>query len=578
MVGCDRSHTLAARRSGSAFERDGSTVRFGQCRLADGGLHLQPPDRPGRPGGRGPGRRAVPPGVPGVADGAVRGRRRRAGAARPRAPSTSRSRAPVRLSFPDAAGAALLHQPADGGWRWSAAGASARSRSRASSTSTGWGRAAAARPAGRHAPALEHAARPRARARTWACRCSSPIAATRSSSTTPATRASRSAARTAACGSPTRRTAGGSTWYFLIGADLRGVMGEVAELLGPGAAAAALGARLPPVDAALRGHRGAAPAAAHHPREAHPLRRARSICRPTARRSAGTAGVGPPRVPARAVAGAGRPARRGAARSTSRSSPTSIRCSTRTRRCSPRPRRAAICWRRATSGRGDRRADRRTIARASATSTSRTRRRAPGGGRRTASCVELGVAGWWLDGGEGPPAAAQLARRRRRAAAQPLRPLPPPGLRRGRGGRPARISACSCSAARARPACSASAPRAGRATSTTTSRRFEAQVPLGLNTGLSGRAVLGHRRRRLLPPGPGDRRALRALVPVRRLQPDLPLPRLGLARARAVGARPRGGGDLPPLRRAALPAAAVHLHAGLAGPHARPAADARRWC
>ena len=45
---------------------------------------------------------------------------------------------------------------------------------------------------------------------------------------------------------------------------------------------------------------------------------------------------------------------------------------------------------------------------------------------------------------------------------------------------------CSCSAARARPACSGSAPRAGRATSTTTSRRSSAQVPLGLNTGLSG--------------------------------------------------------------------------------------------
>ncbi len=43
------------------------------------------------------------------------------------------------------------------------------------------------------------------------------------------------------------------------------------------------------------------------------------------------------------------------------------------------------------------------------TSTSRTRRWAPGGGPRTASWWGSGVGGWWLDGGEGPPAAATLA-------------------------------------------------------------------------------------------------------------------------------------------------------------------------
>ena len=94
-------------------------------------------------------------------------------------------------------------------------------------------------------------------------------------------------------------------------------------------------------------------------------------------------------------------------------------------------------------------------------------------------------------------------------------------------------------------ACSASAPRCWSGDINNDFATLEAQIPLGLNTGLSGRAVLGHRHRRLLPPGAGDRRALRALVPVRRLLPDLPLARLGLARARAVGARPRGRGDLP---------------------------------
>ena len=77
---------------------------------------------------------------------------------------------------------------------------------------------------------------------------------------------------------------------------------------GPGPAAAALGARLPPVDPALRRHRRAAAAAAHDPREAHPVRRARLPldlrrgARLESRRRA-------PRVPARALAGSGRPPR-----------------------------------------------------------------------------------------------------------------------------------------------------------------------------------------------------------------------------------------------------------------------------
>ena len=46
--------------------------------------------------------------------------------------------------------------------------------------------------------------------------------------------------------------AGRLTWYFLMGRDLRSVMGEVAELLGRAIAPAAMGARLHPVHPPLR--------------------------------------------------------------------------------------------------------------------------------------------------------------------------------------------------------------------------------------------------------------------------------------------------------------------------------------
>src|SRR6202022_4732601 len=87
-------------------------------------------------------------------------------------------------------------------------------------------------------------------------------------------------------------------------------------------------------------------------------------------------------------------------------------------------------------------------------------------------------------------------------------------------------------------------------------------------------AVLGQRRGRVLPRGPGDRGALRPLVPARRVHPDLPLARLGVARARAVGARRAGGGDLPRVRGAALPSAPLHLLARLAGVLGGAAPDA----
>ena len=66
---------------------------------------------------------------------------------------------------------------------------------------------------------------------------------------------------------------------------------------------------------------------------------------------------------------------------------------------------------------------------------------------------------------------------------------------------------------------------------------LEAQIPLGLNTGLSGVPYWGTDVGGFFHAVPETGRAVRALVPARRLQPDLPLARLGVARARAVGAR-----------------------------------------
>ena len=164
-------------------------------------------------------------------------------------------------------------------------------------------------------------------------------------------------------------------------------------------------------------------------------------------------------------------------------------------------------------------------------------------------------------------------RGRRDAPPQHLRSPPPSGLRGRRGGRPPRPAGVP--------------PLPVRSGGNAALRRHvlvgRHQQRLPDPRGPAGAraqhrpvrdSVLGHGHRRLLPSGPGDRRALRALVPARRLQPDLPLARLGLAGARAVGARSRGGGDLPALRRAPLPAAPVHLHAGLAGAHPRPAPHA----
>ena len=167
----------------------------------------------------------------------------------------------------------------------------------------------------------------------------------------------------------------------------------------------------------------------------------------------------------------------------------------------------------------------------------------------------------------------EARRRRRHGPAQHLRSPPPPGVcrRHGRGAaRPARV-----------PAVSVGRGRDAAIRRLVLVRRHQQRFsdvggagPARVEHGTLGHPLLGHRRGRILSPGARDRRALRALVSVRRIQPDLPLARLGVARARAVGPWPGGGGDLPPLRRAAVSSAAVHLHAGLASPHARSAAHA----
>ena len=187
--------------------------------------------------------------------------------------------------------------------------------------------------------------------------------------------------------------------------------------------------------------------------------------------------------------------------------------------------------------------------------------------------VGLGVGGWWLDGGEGPPATGALAGGTGRALHNIYDRL--------------RHQAFAEGEAAARPEqrvfllCRSGAAGMQRFGASTLVGRHQQRLP---DAGGAGPARAEHGAVRACRTGArtsaassiraGDGRALRALVPVRRLQPDLPLARLGLARARALGPRPRDRGDLPPLRRAALPAAALHLHAGLAGAHARPAADA----
>jgi hypothetical protein len=128
------------------------------------------------------------------------------------------------------------------------------------------------------------------------------------------------------------------------------------------------------------------------------------------------------------------------------------------------------------------------------------------------------------------------------------------------------------------------------------------QVPVGINTGLSGIPVLGDRHRRLRHHARADRRIVRALVPVRRVLPVVPrarphveaAPAVGLEhrrlRARGVRRQPagarqasrpqgaaqrRGRADLQGVSRVALPPDAVPLFGGARGARDRHADHAR---
>ena len=280
--------------------------------------------------------------------------------------------------------------------------------------------------------------------------------------------------------------AGPLVWYFLIGADLRGVMRR-----GGRAARAMRRCR--------RAGRSGFLQSTRHFHDTAELRRLPRTIREkripcdgliylsTLRRGAGLEPRrGASRVPARALAGSRRPARRGADAALRGhhprvpGAPRGVAALRRGRGARLPPRR------RATSG-AERRARPRELSRGPALPRLlQSGGAAPGGGRPTASWSGSGSAGWWLDGGEGPPATAKLHARRRHAAPQHLRPLPPPGIRRGRGGGPPGPARVPALPLRARPGCSASARRCWSGDINNDFATLEAQIPLGLNTGLSG--------------------------------------------------------------------------------------------
>ena len=104
---------------------------------------------------------------------------------------------------------------------------------------------------------------------------------------------------------------GNLAWYFLLGGDLRGVMRRGGRAARAPPAAAALGARLSAVDPALSRHGGAPAVASHPPREADPLRRD-DLPLELWRSPRLEPGGGASRVPARAVVRSGSPPRGGA--------------------------------------------------------------------------------------------------------------------------------------------------------------------------------------------------------------------------------------------------------------------------
>jgi alpha-glucosidase (family GH31 glycosyl hydrolase) len=270
------------------------------------------------------------------------------------------------------------------------------------------------------------------------------------------------------------------TWYFLIGPDLRGLMREVAELLGR--------APLPP-----RWALGFLQSTRHFDDTAELQRLPRTIREK--------------RIPCDALIylstyGEAMGWNRGVGHlefqptlwpkpaellddvrsSTSSSSRTSIPCSTSSHRSSRRPRRAAISWRRATSAEP---AASPTIAKASVISTSRTPPRGTWWWAAHRELVRLGVGGWWLDGGEGPPAGAKLAAGDGTLLHNIYDRLRHEGFAEGEAAaRPDQRVFLLCRSG------AAGMQRFGASTwSGDINNDFptlEAQIPLGLNTGLSG--------------------------------------------------------------------------------------------
>ena len=120
--------------------------------------------------------------------------------------------------------------------------------------------------------------------------------------------------------------------------------------------------------------------------------------------------------------------------------------------------------------------------------------------------VDLGVAGWWLDGGEGPTASAVLlAAGPARHPAQSLRPPAPAGVRRGRGGdNPDRRPFLLCRSGGPGMQRFGAVPWSGDVN--TTWETFETQIRTRPQYRHVGRAALGDRHRRLLPgrAGPGE--------------------------------------------------------------------------
>ena len=122
---------------------------------------------------------------------------------------------PLQLTFLDSAGAWLLREPPEGGMAAEPAGdGTARHRLQASFQFSGEQHFYGLGQGGRRSTASAWPASSgtriwaTGRARTWACRCWSPAAATRCSSTTRATACSRWDDPTTGCGSPTRRRPG----------------------------------------------------------------------------------------------------------------------------------------------------------------------------------------------------------------------------------------------------------------------------------------------------------------------------------------------------------------------------------